>query len=340
VSGELNFLIRGAEERDLPGLFPLARLLDSYNLPADRRRLRALIRDSRRSFACRPATPARAKYLFLLEDLAAEKIAGCSLIIGKHGTPGLPHLYLSSYAERRRSRTLRRTVEHRCFRLGATEDGPTEVGGLVLLPAYRARPEKLGRRLSFVRFLYMAARPERFQNRVLAEFMPAFLSRGRSPFWEYFGRKFTKLSYHRADRLSIDNKEFILSLFPRSVIYQDFFPRRIIRYLGRVGDPSLPAARLLRRAGFRYLNQIEPFDGGPYYGAARREISVVRRSRRRTAAAGPVRGPAHLVLSERGGSVRCVAAPLRPGGAAELSAEALRLLGTAAGEDVWTAPLR
>ena len=30
-----------------------------------------------------------------------------------------------------RSRTLRKTVRHRCLRLGATTDGPTEVGGLV-----------------------------------------------------------------------------------------------------------------------------------------------------------------------------------------------------------------
>src|SRR5688572_19503394 len=111
VKASENFLIRGGEPRDLPDLFRLAKHLDSYNLPADRRRLKSLLADSKRSFAGKPAGRARARYLFVLEDLSEKRLVGCSLIIGKHGTPGLPHIYMTVFSERRTSKTLKKTVE-------------------------------------------------------------------------------------------------------------------------------------------------------------------------------------------------------------------------------------
>lgn len=275
-----KFLIRQARSRDLNDLFRLARHLDSYNLPANHRRLARLISDSQKSFSRQPLLLARRRYVFVLEDLSRGRVVGCSMVVAKHGTPGFPHFYLASFVERRRSRTLQKTVDHRCFRLGETEDGPTELAGLVLLPAYRRRSEGLGAWLSHVRFLFMAAHPESFQKNLLAEFLPAFSKKRESLFWEYFGKRFTGLSYREADRLSIDNKEFIASLFPRGTIYQDFFPKEVVRHLGRVGAPTLPAARMLQKIGFRYLHQIEPFDGGPYYGAKRTSVTIIRQARR------------------------------------------------------------
>jgi len=275
-----KFLIRQARSRDLSDLFRLARHLDSYNLPADRRRLTRLISHSQRSFSGQPLPLASRRYVFVLVDLSRQCVVGCSMVVAKHGTPGSPHFYLASFVERRRSRTLQKTVDHRCFRLGETEEGPTELAGLVLLPAYRGRSERLGAWLSHVRFLYMAAHPESFQKNLLAEFLPAFSKKGKSVFWEYFGKRFTRLSYREADRLSIDNKEFIASLFPRGTIYQDFFPQEVVRHLGRVGKSTIPAAKMLQKIGFRYLHQIEPFDGGPYYGAKRSSVTIIRQARR------------------------------------------------------------
>lgn len=338
-----QFLIRGVEARDLPDLFRLSRHLDSYNLPADRKRLRALIADSRRSFAGKPTDISRAKYLFVLEDAARRCVVGSSLIVAKHGTPGLPHLFMTHFVEKRTSATLRKTVEHRCLRLGATEDGPTEVGGLVLLPEYRGHAEKLGHWLSMVRFLFMAAHAKRFQRFVLAEFLPAFLKAGQSPFWEYFGRKFTGLSYRAADRLSIDNKEFVLSLFPRSTIYQDFFPKDIVKYLGQVGNPSRPAARILKKMGFIYLQQIEPFDGGPYYGALTRSIRPVRQAvqvQARRAASSKGARP-YLLLAESAGGPRALVAPaVVRGSDADFSAQAMKTLSLRPGDWLWATPFR
>lgn len=337
-----RFLIRAARPADISDLLRLARLLDSYNLPADRRRLRRLIGDSALSFAGRPPSIARARYLFVLEDTAVRRVVGTSQIISKHGTPGLPHLYMTSFNEKRRSATLRKSVEHRCLRLGATEDGPTEVGGLVLLPAYRGRVEKLGLWLSYVRFLFIASHQDIFQKYLLAEYLPVFMKNGKSPFWEYFGKKFTGLSYREADRLSIDNKEFILSLFPRSTLYQDFFPPAINKYLGQVGDPSLPAARLLRKIGFTYLHQIEPFDGGPYHGALTRAVTVVMYARQLQAKQSPAAGSwkRFLIMGEGKSGPRAFAGRGREiGTSLQLSPETMKFLSLEDGDWLWAYPL-
>src|ERR1700677_4410342 len=39
------------------------------------------------------------------------------------------------------------------------------------------------------------------------------------------------------------------------------------------------AVRLLEQAGMKFLNQIDPFDGGPYYGAPTAELVPVRQRR-------------------------------------------------------------
>lgn len=335
-----TFLIRDARPDDLGALFPLARLLDSYNLPADRRRLAALIRDSQAAFAGRPASRDRERYLFVLEDRSRRRVVGSSLVIARHGSPRLPHLFLNVYTERRRSRTLRRSVDHRCLRLGWTVDGPTELGGLVLQPDYRGHRQKLGHWLSYVRLLFIAARRKRFRPRLLAEYLPIFLDGGESPFWDYFGRKFTGLPYKTADRLSIDNKEFIRALFPHTPLYTDLFPSNVLAYLGRVGDPTKPAARLLEKMGFRYVGQIEPFDGGPYFEADTDRVPLVRRARR--APVDPVLsagGRPHLLLRDSPFGVRAIVGNAhRRNGRWLVDPKDVGLLELAAGDALWASP--
>lgn len=332
------WVIRNARPADLADLFRLAGWLDSYNLPADRRRLAALIADSERSFAGEAPSRAREKYLFVLEDLSTRRVVGSSQIVAQHGTPGLPHLFMDVFLERRTSRTLRRTVVHRCLKLGGTEQGPTELGGLVVLPSHRGRADKPGAALSYVRLLFIAARRRRFRKRLLAEYLPAFVKKGVSPFWNYLGAKFTGLDYSTADRLSIDNKEFILALFPSGTLYPELFPPEVVNYLGRVGDPSLPAASLLKRVGFGYCDQIEPFDGGPYYEADTDRVSLIRRARRLPWGAPETGGGARrLVLVDRGREVRAGWASgtdVRRGRLCLPSEESARL-GLAPGDRVW-----
>ena len=301
------FVIREAGPRDFRGVFALAKVLDSYNLPADPAFIRELLRTSEKSFGGLLPKP-KARYLFVLEG--KKRIIGCSLIIAKHGTPGQPHLWFSLDRIVKRSETMGIRKSHPVLRLGWTEDGPTEVGGLVVLPPYRHRPERCGLQLSYVRFLYMAMHPERFEKNVLIEYRGAMGAKNKSPFWEAIGRVFTGLPYRQADRLSTRNKEFIQGLLPSEPIYCALLPGPVQRAIGAIHPSARPAATIAHRIGFRPMRQVEPFDGGPYYTAVRKEIRLIRETRQLPvvqAGAGR-RARTHLVAEETAGYFRAVLA--------------------------------
>ncbi len=304
------FLIRQAGPADFSGVYSLARLLDSYNLPADQGYIRQLLHTSRDSFAG-SLPKAESRYLFVLEK--AGRIVGCSLIIAKHGTRGHPHLWFAQETITKQSRTLRIRRSHPVLRMGYTEDGPTEVGGLVVLPRYRRLPERCGLQISYARFLYMAMHPERFERNVLIEYRGAMGAGGRSPFWEAVGRVFTGLPYARADRLSVTNKEFICTLLPSEPIYCALLPKPVQRAIGAIHPSAQGAAHLAERVGFHRIPQVEPFDGGPYYSAPLRKIALVRRTACLRLDLSPLEKESrmrvegqHLVGTEEGGGFRAV----------------------------------
>ncbi len=343
------FLIRQGGPNDFSGVYPLAKLLDSYNLPADRGYIRELLEISARSFDGR-IQKSRARYLFVLEDLNKRKIVGCSLIIAKHGTLGKPHLWLALETVTKRSRTLGLKRSHPVLRLGFTVNGPTEVGGLVVSPGYRRHPQACGLQISFVRFLYMAMYPERFEQKILVEYRGAMGAGNESPFWEAMGKVFTGLAYGKADRLSVIHKEFILNLFPREPIYCALLPKSVQEAIGAIHPAAKRAAGLLKSIGFRPLPQIEPFDGGPYYSARRREIRLVRQTRRGRVSPSPfpsplrgeggVRAGFYLVGTQTGGFFR---AALGRGTLANqrwvLSQEVLKTLNVRVGDWVYGCPV-
>jgi arginine N-succinyltransferase len=122
--------------------------------------------------------------------------------------------------------------------------------------------------------------PSRFRDRVLVELLPKLEEDRRSPLWEALGRKFTGLSYQEADRLSRQNKEFIQQLFPPGEIYATLFTQKIQEAIGEVGPETAGAKQMLTKIGFRYDERIDPFDGGPHFSAATREVEPIRRYRR------------------------------------------------------------
>ncbi|MBI4437131.1 MAG: arginine N-succinyltransferase [Candidatus Omnitrophica bacterium] len=261
--------LRSVEKKDFPAVLSLAKELDSYNLPDDPKVIRNLIRTSVLSFQGKlPRT--KAKYLFVIEEEISKKIFGSSLIIARQGTPSSPHIYLEKGRDRKGG----------YLKFGATKQGPTEIGGLVLKKAYRRRKEKFGKQLSWARFLYMALHPERFERQVLAEFLPPLQKRKGSLFWDAFGRRFTGLSYREGDRLSVYTKKFIFDLFPKGKVYLSHFPKKVRALLGKVGKEAIPACRMLQAIGFHPNGRIEPFDGGPYYEVERKKISVIRKAKK------------------------------------------------------------
>lgn len=277
-------LIRDVAKSDLAGLKRLAAVLNSVNLPNNEKVLSALIDKSVKSFSGRVESPFEREFLFVLEDLRNRTIIGTSMIIAQHGTREAPHIYFQVNEVEHYSASLDKHFRHKVLTIGYNYEGPTEIGGLVVDPPYRSGPDKPGKQLSYVRFLFMAMHRGDFRERVLAELLPPLLSDGRSVLWESCGRKFTGLSYLEADKLSRKNKEFIKELFPSSAIYVSLFPRRAQDIIGEVGPNTRGVQRMLERIGFTYSEHIDPFDGGPHYEADLSEVSLVRHYRTGTLA--------------------------------------------------------
>ncbi len=275
-------LLRDVARSDLAGLQRLAAVLNSVNLPNDKKVLAQLIDRSVKSFAGKLEAPHEREYLFVLEDLRNELIIGTSMIIAQHGTKDAPHIYFQVTEAEHYSASIDAHFRHKVLSIGYNYEGPTEIGGLVVDPPHRSGPDKPGKQLSYVRFLFMAMHKPLFRERVLAELLPPLMEDGRSLLWESCGKKFTGLEYPEADKLSRQNKEFIKELFPSSDIYATLFSDRAQKLIGEVGPETKGVQRMLERIGFRYVNHIDPFDGGPHYEANLHDIALVRRYRTAT----------------------------------------------------------
>lgn len=337
-------LLRDAQRSDLSALARLARVLDTVNLPHDLRALAGIVERSTRSFTGRIRRPLERTYVFVAEDPARRRIVGTSMVIAQHGTRESPCTFFDVSEREHYSSTLDRHFRHQVLSMGYHFDGPTEIGGLVVHPGDRGGAEQPGKQLAYVRFLYMAAFRERFRETVLAELLPPLTQDGRSLFWEAFGRRFTDLDYRTADRQSRENKEFIQQLFPPVDVYATLFPPAVRRALGQVGPETAPVKGMLERLGFRYVNRVDPFDGGPHYEAKLAEVTLVRAHRRARLAPEPLRGGGEewLVGLVRGRgrhrfrAVRTAAA--LAGERVRLPAKASALLGAAPGARVHLIP--
>lgn len=269
-------VFRSARVTDIEGLERLASQVYFINLPRDRKKLAELLDASAKSFSEDLKDKWKCYYLFVAEDDG--KVIGASLIHAQHGTPNEPHFYFEVGTEQRYSETIKTGFVHGTLKLKWDTDGPTEVGGLVMDPAFRGHAEKLGRSISFIRFQYMAVNKDRFKRRIHTELMPPLDETGQPPLWEAIGRRFTNMDYFEADVLSRKNREFITSLFPTTKIYTTFLSTDARDAIGKVGENTEPVLHLMNRIGFRYVNQVDPFDGGPHLQANIDEIAPVMKT--------------------------------------------------------------
>ena len=239
--------------------------------------------------------------------------------------------------------TLDKHMVHQTLRIGYNYDGPTEIGGLILLPEYRRNTDGLGKALSYVRFVFMRMHRPLFRQKVLSELLPPLEPNGTSRLWEALGRKFTGLSYQEADLISKDNKEFIHALFPDDPIHTELLPDDVQKMIGQVGPETRPVEAMLRRIGFDYAGQIDPFDGGPHFCCATDDISLVR-----DAAEAEIKTVEHAdgerpwaVLAVQGGTqrpqFRAISTRVIPmeNGAIGITADARQRLAVEDGQKVW-----
>lgn len=335
------FLLRDVQTDDLDGLLAVARHLDTVNLPNDRAVLDKLIDRSMRSFSGE-LPPFEREYLFVLLDQEQHKIVGTSMIHAQHGTRRAPHIFFDLLDDERYSETLDRHFVHKVLRIGYNYNGPTEIGGLVVLPEYRRHKHALGRWLSYVRFLYIATHRAHFRDEVLSELLPPLRADGSSVMWESIGRRFTGMSYQEADRISQTNKEFIRTLFPADPIYLSLFPDNVQQEIGQVGPGSKGVEKMLTKVGFRFVDRIDPFDGGPHFVARTDEITLVKGTRRLRVVDGvaPTEGALHIVSAERNAHFGATGTLVHISGDDVVLPDGVRrLLGVDAGDPVHAAAL-
>ena len=338
VSG--SFRIRQSYREDVDQVLAVAEHLDTVNLPHDRKVIEGILDRSDRSFSGELAA-ADCEFVFVLEDLDAKRIIGTSMIYAQHGTKRAPHIFFRVENDERYSVTLDRYMVHRTLRIGYNYNGPTEIGGLILLPEFRRSAHALGKTLSYVRFLFMRMHRSLFRNQVLSELLPPLEPDGTSKLWEALGHRFTGLTYQEADRLSKDNKEFIHALFPDDPIHTELLPSDVRSIIGQVGEETKAVEKMLRRIGFEYAEQIDPFDGGPHFIANTDDITIVRDAREVEVQGGDNGERKWAIIgTEAPGArpqFRAIGARVKPIGAdaVGLNEECRSRLGVEVGQKVW-----
>ncbi len=270
-------LLREVQEKDLDALERLGQVPGMFNLSGDRDALREKVLKSQSSFADALSNKSESKYLFVAEDLKTGRVVGTSMIAAQHGTVDAPHFYFEVGHEEKFADTINTGFIHGTLKLKYDTNGPSELGGLVIDPEMRNNEERVGRQISFVRFLYLGLHKNRFKKKLIAELLPPLNKKGQSPLWEAIGRRFTNMDYWEADQLCQKNKEFIFSLFPSGKIYTTFLSAEARNAIGKVGKETEPALHLLKKLGFQYKNQVDPFDGGPHLWAGVDDLVPVKK---------------------------------------------------------------
>jgi len=196
-----------------------------------------------------------------------------------------------------------------------------------------------------VRFAYISLHAEDFERQVIAEMLSPFDAPGKNRLWDAFGAKFTGLPYREADHLSARSKQFIADLFPRDPVYLTLFPEEVQEVIGQPNETAVAAVRILEKVGFHPLEHVDPFDGGPYYGAARDAIVSVRERRELVLPSEPADvahaddAPLALLFTEGTKGFRATVVPLGDDAAPLVSAECRAALGVGGGDRVSITPL-
>ena len=272
----MNIVIRPIREEDFGGLVALVETIQDNltTLPPDSSYLEERMHLSIRSFYPAIRKPGGEYYLFVLEDLDAQRIAGCCGIIARTG--GFDPFYnyqVRKEPVRHDPLDIHKTVD--VLHLKMDHKGPSEIGSLFLHQDYRKAG--LGRLLSLSRFLFMAQFSERFEREVVAEMRGFIDEQGTSPFWEAICRPFFGTDFRTADILSgVSDKTFIKNLMPVYPIYVDLLPEAAQWVIGRVHKFTEPALKMLKDEGFAVTDCIDIFDGGPMVKAQFDRIRPIR----------------------------------------------------------------
>ena len=258
--------VRPVAADDLPQLLGLASLLDTVNLPAQQSALTDLVAASQQSFGGEQV--GEGLFMFVAEDEGV--LLGTASLIARHGSHEAPHYYLRLVDRHIVSPSVGRNVHRKLLDLCHDTEPWTELGGLVVHPDARGRG--IGKMLVLCRLMLIAMYPQWFSQRLLVELLPPLRTDGGNAFWDALGGPLTGLPYRKADSLSRNEKDFITECFPQQAVIVDLLPAEAQQLIGVVGPATKAAQVILERYGFEFLDAIDPFDGGPHWGAKLEQV--------------------------------------------------------------------
>jgi arginine N-succinyltransferase len=289
-------ILRNAAESDLDAILELASGIGAgmTTLKPDREALRARLAVAAASFMGEIAL-ADADYLFVLEDLARQRVCGVSAIKGAIGVAEPFYNYRISTSVH--SSPQAGLVNHfQSLHLTHDLSGASELCSLYLHPDYRKGWN--GKLLSKARFLFLAQFPELFSRKVFAEMRGYVDERGVSPFWEKVGRPFFQMDFQEADdRCGAGDRLFIEQLVPRLPLYTHLLGAEACAAIGKTHVDTLPARRLLEQEGLHFDGYIDIFDGGPVLQANLQDLRGGRESRLQMVAKGEANGGAPCLVA-------------------------------------------
>ena len=262
------FLIQSASLEDYSSLRVLALKYPLMNLPAEEKLLKKKIAVSEDSFS-EVLSREKRSFVFVLKT-GAGQVVGSSQVVAKSGTKEIPSYSLKIFEEEGQS----------FFQLKKITDGPSYLGGLILDEEYRGRPEKIGKQMSLIRFLFAAMKPAFFENTFHAEVAPFLDEKGKNSFFENFIKKYISLSMEEIDYLTLTDKEKLFSSYPTGKILFSTLPQAVQESLGKPGLFSQRAAALLEKQNFQFVREVDPFDGGPYMQAKTDSIPVIKKAKK------------------------------------------------------------
>jgi len=336
-------IIRPVRRDDLDQLVEMAGMagFGLTSLPQDRGLLARRIEQSIITFQLGADRPGGELYLFVMEDLEHGRLAGTSCIVSKVG--GFePFREYEIRSTRHESKVLNICTEAKTLNIVAEHSGPSEIGGLFIAPEYRRHGN--GRLLSLFRFLFMAARKDRFEPLVIAEMRGVVDAEGRSPFWEALGRHFFDMDFPKADYLSVKDKRFIGELMPRCPIYVPLLPPEAQRVIGLVQDDTKPALKMLQDEGFAFAGMVDIFEAGPIISCLLDNIRIVKESGESQVEeiASQELESATFIVTNTGEDFRaCMGAVVpMPGEGVRVSDQTAEALGLKVGDRVRYGPLR
>lgn len=254
----MAFVIRMAEKKDLNALYTLSKFETLGSLPADKKIIAQIIDNNVKSIFSKSKKKIDKCYLFILEDLKKKKLIGTGVIQAQKTHNLRANYTFQIIKEKKYSHSLDISVDHVKLKLMADYEPLTELGGLLINKTYRGFPNQLGKLLSYSRLFYISQFSNLFSSRLYSEIIPK-----TTDFWKLFSSKFIPLDFYQADLFSKENQEFFSSLLPKEDIYLSLLSKKIQKSIGQVTVSGKKSMYLLKKAGFVFLNTVDPFDGGP-----------------------------------------------------------------------------